>query len=41
MDPHREIRKLPSEPDRSGPLFWTIALVIVLFWLVTASHMWG
>jgi hypothetical protein len=41
MDPLREVRKLLSHRDTGHRAFWIIALAIALFWLVTASHLWG
>jgi hypothetical protein len=41
MDLHDEIRKLLSHRDRNDVILLIIASVIVLFWLLTASHLWG
>jgi hypothetical protein len=41
MDLHGSIKRLLSPKDGDVLWLWIIALAIGLFWLITASHLWG
>jgi hypothetical protein len=41
MTAGNEIKRLLSKSDPNDQILWIIAMAIVLFWLLTASHLWG
>ena len=41
VDLHSKIKKLISDHDRDERMLLILAVAIALFWLFTASHLWG